>query len=83
MKKLFLYKAQRTLKDVEIESVSIIFDEEVPDYKNIEEADMRYMMDAAYLCDFLEEVLPGGTFDRLLISLMNRKASHFKVSHKE
>ena len=82
MKTLQIHKAQQTLPDVEVPSVSVVIDEEIQDY-TLKEAQLKYRLDAAYLCDFLHDALPGGTFDKLLIAMLERKASHFKVTHSK
>jgi len=82
MKTLKIHKAQRTLKNKEVESMSIVIDEEVPNYRTLEDAGTRYRADAAYLSDALSNSLPGGTFDQLLIFMLQTKASHFKISYK-
>lgn len=76
-----IYKAQKSFRTQEIESFTIVIDEEVPDVKTLQTADAIYEAQAKGLCDALEASLPGGTFDRLLIEIMKRKVSHFKVSH--
>jgi hypothetical protein len=83
VKYLGLYKAQPTLKALPIESIEIHIDQEVPDAKTLEDADNIYKNEAFLLCNALESTLPGGTFDHLLVEMLKRKASHFKVSHKE
>lgn len=80
MKTENIYKAQRTLKSQEVPSVKIVVDAEVPDAQSLFDADEIYRLEAERLCAALEASLPGGTFDRLLIEMMKRKASHFKVA---
>lgn len=83
MKTVNIYKAQRTTQSQDVPSVEIVIDEDVPNFHTTEAADDLYELQAERLCDALEACLPGGTFDHLLIQLMKRKASRFKVSHKE
>lgn len=37
--------------------------------------------DADALEEILHSVLPGGTYDRLAVNMLHRKASHFVVAH--
>ena len=79
MKTIQIRKAQRTLPAVEVPSVSIVIDEENTEYETLQEADYQYWSDAHDLCNALVYALPGGTFDRLLIAMLERTASHFKI----
>jgi hypothetical protein len=83
MKTVRIHKAQQTLKSQQIPSVAIVLDEEIKSAETLEEIDIVFSGDAAAICDALEKSLPGGTFDRLLFYMLERKASHFVVSHKE
>jgi len=83
MPTLKIYKAQRTIKDLEVKSAEIVIDEEIPNVHTLAAADGIYALQAFCLCEALEASLPGGTFDHLLIEMMKRKVSHFKVSYKE
>lgn len=83
MKTVQIYKAQRTIKAIGIPSVTIVIDTEMPETDNLKEAGTIYTGDAAAICDALEKSLPGGTFDRLVLFLLEKTVSHFSVSHKE
>ena len=41
-----------------------------------------YAADAAAIADVLQSTLPGGTFDRLLVILLEGHASALRVSHR-
>lgn len=82
MKQVVIHKAQRTLKDVEVPDTRIFIDQEIPDYKTLSDASFAYQSDARELCDALQNSLPGGTFDHLLVEMMSRKVSFFKVIHQ-
>jgi hypothetical protein len=62
-----------------------VIDPEIPELENLEEMDTVFTGDAAAICDALEKSLPGGTFDRLMLYMFERKVahSHFAVSYKE
>ncbi len=69
-----VYKAQGIGKTV-VESTTIIFDREFPNPISLDDA-MKLHGDAAdRLADVLCNTLPGGTLDRLIAKLLERKAS--------
>lgn len=43
------------------------------------QAELAYARDAARLAGALWDALPGGTIDRLIVELMDRRASLFRV----
>lgn len=44
-------------------------------------SDLTMAQDAKHIADALYASLPGGTFDRLIVLLLERKISHFVVRH--
>lgn len=44
-------------------------------------SDITMAQDAKHIADALYASLPGGTFDRLIVLLLERKISHFVVRH--
>lgn len=44
-------------------------------------SDAVMAQDAKHIADALYASLPGGTFDRLIVLLLERKISHFVVRH--
>lgn len=62
-------------------NVVISIDTTVPSQDTLEEAGEVYFKDAWLLGNALEESLPGGTFDRLVVYLLQRKVSHFIIPH--
>ncbi len=76
-------KAQRTVKDTEVESVRILIEDEFPQCATLGDAVEVHQFDAELLCKALETALPGGTLDRLLVEMLKYRASHFVVSYKE
>ena len=75
------YKAHRTLPDDEVEERQIYIEGEFPDGASLESAAATFEANAADLEDALYRSLPGGTYDRLLGRMLERKATHFVVSH--
>jgi hypothetical protein len=77
--------AQRTLQAEPTEPITIVMDKEFPKMisENLDALDERFLAEARGLCEVLYKHLPGGVFDRLLGEMLQRKASHFVVSHKE
>lgn len=82
MKTIHIQKAQRTLTDFPVPDTTIVIELEIKDAESLHEAAKAYQADARKLCEALYESLPGGTFDQLLVEMLRRKASHFKVSYK-
>ena len=64
--------------DQSIEPVTIQIAATVPQFRTLEDAADFYRIQAKTLASALT-ALPGGTFDRLLIELLTRKASYFRV----
>jgi hypothetical protein len=82
MKNRSFYKAQRFCEAVdEVESATIVFDTPFPGKVNTREADNIFIFDAGKIEELLYEVLPGGTYDRLLGEMLSRKSTHYIVSH--
>jgi hypothetical protein len=79
----YFFKAQPTIKDQEVESVEMLFDKPVPDAESLEKAANLYDWQAARMESVLHDTLPGGIYDHLLSKMLERRASHFKVSRKE
>ena len=60
----------------------IVIDEEMPYLRGgegVEALGARFLADARAIEKGLIESLPGGTYDRLLMLMLQRKASHFIV----
>lgn len=79
MKSIIVWKAQPPVKKEPVESVEIIISAEVPEMNSLQLQDEVFEKDAILLCDALQNALPGGTFDRLLVEMMKRKVTHFVV----
>jgi hypothetical protein len=66
--------------------VHIVIEEEMPHLRGSEtlaQLDARFLEDARVIEKGLIESLPGGTYDRLLGLMLQRKASHFIVPWAE
>ena len=80
MKALNFYKGQAT-GDQTVESVTIILDEEIPSFQDddrIEKASQVHKH-GERLADVLCNTLPGGTLDRLIARLFEKRASQFII----
>lgn len=80
MKIINAYKAQRVIEPVE--SRHIVIEQEMPNFTLLSEQDKVCDKEASSLENALYKSLPGATYDRLLGVMLERKASHFRVSHE-
>jgi len=76
-------KAQPIVSDQEISDSIIEINMPIPDFTNLADAGKHYQKDAENLVDVLLKTLPGGTIDRILILLLEHKASLFKIPFVE
>lgn len=53
--------------------------DEIPPFKTLEEQDAFCGEEAKELEEALLHTLPGATYDRLLVFMLQRKTSHFRV----
>lgn len=83
MKTIKTLKAQPTIADEPIQSVTIEIDTEGPDYDNLRSQAVAFLIVATELEDALYHSLPGGVYDRLVGLMLQRKSSHFIVAHGE
>jgi hypothetical protein len=83
MKNIQISKAQPTVKDQPVKSVSIVIDDEIRDFKILELQDIYCSQQAKDIETALYWSLPGSTYDRLFAAMCFRKASHFRVAHEE
>lgn len=83
METINLFKAQRIVSTEPIESLTLIFDREIPDNKDIPlgEYERAFEHQAGLLADALSQILPGGTLDRLIGKLLLKKASLFIIPY--
>lgn len=67
-----------------VPSATINITEPIPTPINtLAEADRIFTADAQTLEQALHNALPGGTYDRLLGLMLERKATHFIIAHEE
>ena len=81
MKKTLNFMKAVQIGDKEIHDTTIILKETFPDNANLKESDKLFELEATALENILINTLPGGTYDRLLGKMLQRKSSHFIVSH--
>jgi hypothetical protein len=74
MKTIKICKAQG-FRDKPVESTTIQFDQEAPRFDSLERQGKLYDVEAQHLADVLCTTLPGGTLDRLMAELLQRRAS--------
>lgn len=84
------WKAQRTVKDVEVPSLTIVADVEAPDMPAADDDSInnivarhqeRFRLQAKQVVWALLECLPGGLVDAILGQLLDHKRSVFIVAH--
>jgi len=63
-----------------VESVEIRIEAQLPHTKTLPEAARVYELDAIMLESALHDALPGGTYDRLLALMLNRRASYLAIT---
>lgn len=81
MKSVRAFKAQPVGDDKPAASVTIVIDAGLPKFKSVEKARKTFREDAARIVDTLYATLPGGTLDQVLLALLERKASRYRVAH--
>lgn len=80
MKTIKIFKAQRIVRSEPIESLTIVFDEELPeDKRSLGEYEKLYDFEADHLVDALTSVLSQGVLDRVIGKLMLKRASLFVI----
>jgi hypothetical protein len=76
-------KAQPTVKDEPVVDASIVIDQQMPEFTDLDRAAAFYEEQAQMIEHLLYKTLPGGTYDRLAVAMLRRKASHFRVAYGE
>lgn len=74
-----IHKAQDSVPDEPVYSLTIIMDKPFPPFKDLQLCDALFESDARKLASDLIDRLPGGTLDRLFIALCEYKAGHLVV----
>ena len=77
---LLIHKAQAIGTET-VRTTVIQISESLPSYETLEMVDSHYNAQAWAIEAALIESLPGGTYDRLLGRMLERKASHFRVAY--
>ena len=72
-------KAQRLAPSDEVPNLCIVATDEVENTPSLESAMAIYTEQAEKIVSALYTSLPGGTMDQILIKLLEKKASFFKV----
>jgi len=80
MKKIEFYKSQ-SITSHEVESLTLNFETIFPD-KPFAETPAIHELEADQLETALVNILPGGTYDRLLTKMLKRKHSQLIVKHE-
>jgi len=78
MKTVNIYKAQG-IADKKVESVLLQFNVEMPEFKSMQQSMGIFQSESMELADVLCSTLPGGTLDRLIAELLQRRATSFVV----
>jgi hypothetical protein len=78
-----IHKAQGAPKDRDIQEITVIADQEVPDCESPAQARKLYQTEAKQLVDALMSCLPGGTIDQILAELMAQKAGLMRTAYRE
>ena len=79
MKTVYLHKAQAVTSRSAVESVTLVFDDEIPDTLTLKQYERLYDEQAEQLVALLTSVMAQGVLDRVLGKLMLRRASMFVV----
>ncbi|RJP48768.1 MAG: hypothetical protein C4586_08625 [Anaerolineaceae bacterium] len=79
MKTVSICKAQGIPRVNSIEPVTIVIEREFPEYKALSQSAEHFEKDADALVGAILTTLPGGTIDRLICKLLQKKASLFVV----
>lgn len=74
---LHVYKAKRT--GPEIPDAQLLIHGEIPDSKHLTILAEHFQYDGEAVEALLHDTLPGGTYDRVLIAMLERKATSFVV----
>lgn len=75
-----IWKAQ-PLGNRQVSNVRLRIEQSLPEQSSLAKADAVFRSQAITIADALMDSLPGGTLDRLIAILLERKASHFVVPY--
>ncbi len=77
---IFIFKAQPIADHIPPHVIIDIYGK-LPPVKTLEEGAQLFDKEAKTLEEALYAALPGGTYDQLTSRMLQRKASHFRVSY--
>lgn len=80
MKTVHVFKAQPSSEPVQ--SVQILIEQEIPEFSKLSEQDSACDRVVLSLETALYDSLPGAVYDRLLGWMLQRKSTHFRVTHE-
>ena len=81
MNRVEVHKAHSVFDAEKVESVCLIVGDTLPSFDKLVEQDIFTDREAKHIEEVLYNSLPGATYDRLIGHMLERKASHFRVSH--
>jgi hypothetical protein len=79
MAHIYVYKAQPIGDAMHIQSKTLHIEEDLPNSDTIGEGDTIMELDADKVVEALYNSLPGGTFDRVLVKMLQKRAAHLHV----
>jgi hypothetical protein len=79
MAHIYVYKAQPMGDKMHIQSKTLHIEEDLPNSDTIGEGDALMELDADKIVEALYNSLPGGTFDRVLVGMLKKRAAHLHV----
>lgn len=82
-KKVRIHRAQPAIKAEPVQDTQIILEEEIPRSPTLEVAQEAFTVQGRRLEQALHDHLPGGTYNALLIAMLERKHSLLVVSEND
>ena len=73
------YKANPMIKNEPVQSIALVFDQQLPEIKELKEYEKFYEQEADYIVGHLLSVLPGGVVHQILVKLLQHKVSLLAV----
>ena len=77
-----LYKAQGYAGE-SVSTLEIRVDQPQPLFHSLDDRDTAYRAQAEVAEMMMAKALPGGLYDQLLVAMLRRKCTHFRVPHVE
>lgn len=79
MSHVYVYKANAINDKMHILSKTIHIETELPSFDTIAESDAVLGLDADKIAEVLYNSLPGATFDRLLVNMLQQRSAHLHI----